>query len=112
MKKIKGFALLILATGLIIPLTIINRHYVDEKYGDTNGYWKVTARNIDVWANAEFKALWNAELKTTYGYKFGVIGETISEALQRNCELGTLTKRGQQLYNIINWIDPGHFMEL
>lgn len=112
MKKIKGFALLILATGLIIPLTIINRHYVDDKYGDTNGYWKVTARNIDVWANAEFKALWNAELKTVTGYKFGAIGETISEALQRNCEMGTLTKRGQQLYNIINRIDPGHFVGL
>lgn len=112
MKKIKGFALLTLATGLIIPLTIINRHYVDEKYGDTDGYWKVTARNIDVWANAEFKALWNAELKAENGYKFGVIGETISEAMQRNYELGTLTKRGQKLYNIINRIDPGHFVEL
>lgn len=112
MKKIKGFALLIFATGLIIPLTIINRHYVDEKYGDTNGYWKVTARNIDVWANAEFKALWNAELKTKTGYKFGVIGETISEALQRNCEMGTLTKRGKKLYKIINRIDRGHFNEL
>lgn len=112
MKKVKGFALLILATGLIIPLTIINRWYVDEKYGDTNGYWKSTARNIDIFANVEFRALWNAELRTSYGYAFGKIDETISEALQRNFELGTLTKRGQQLYKLINWIDKGHFEEL
>lgn len=112
MKKIKGFALLILATGLIIPLTIINRCYVDAKYGDTNGYWKSTAINIDVWANSEFRALWNAELRTAAGYEFGNEGETISEALQRNCELGTLTKRGKQLFKIINRIDPGHFNEL
>ena len=109
MKKVKGFALLIIATGLIIPLTIVNRWYVDAKYGDTNGYWRNTARNIDVWANVEFRALWNAELRTEDGYTFGLITETISEALQRNCELGTLTKKGKQLYNLINWIDPGHF---
>lgn len=112
MKKIKGFALLIIATGLIIPLTIVNRWYVDAKYGDTNGYWRNTARNIDVWANVEFRALWNAELKTEDGYTFGLITETISEALQRNYELGTLTKRGKQLYNLINWLDKGHFENL
>lgn len=112
MKKTKGFALLIIATGLIIPLTIVNRWYVDGKYGDTNGYWKNTARNIDIFANVEFRALWNAELRTQDGYAFGKAGETISEALQRNCEIGTLTKRGQQLYKIINRIDPGHFEEL
>ena len=112
MKKIKGFTLLILATGLIIPLTIINRWYVDSKYGDTNGYWKNTARNIDIFANVEFRALWNAELRTSYGYAFGKAGETISEALQRNYELGTLTKRGKILYKLIDKIDKGHFEKL
>lgn len=120
MKKVKGFSLLIFATGLIIPLTIINRKNVDEKYGNTETYWLHTARNIDVWANAEFKATWNKELVSAievngqiiYPYSFGKIGETISEALQRNCELGTLNKRGKKLYKIINRIDPGHFEEL
>ena len=120
MKKIKGFAVLILAIGLILPLTIINRKNVEEKYGHTDTYWLYTARNIDVWGNAEFKATWNKELITAriegneliYPYKFGKEGETISEALQRNYELETLTKRGKQLYNIINRIDPGHFEEL
>lgn len=120
MKKITGFALLIFASGCIVPLSIINRHYVDEKYGNTETYWLNTARNIDVWANVEFRATWNKELivaridgdELIYPYKFGKEGETISEALQRNFELGTLTKKGKQLYNIINRIDPGHFNEL
>ena len=50
MKKVKGFALLIIATGLIIPLTVINRRYVEQKYGDTDGYFQNTALNIDIWA--------------------------------------------------------------
>ncbi|MGV4413886.1 hypothetical protein [Chryseobacterium sp. T1] len=112
MRKIKGFALLVLAVGLIIPLTIINRDNVDEEYGDTDGYWKDTAKNIDIWANREFRATWNKELKLDGGYEFGAEGETISEALQRNHELGTLSKRGKKLYNIINKIDPGHFDDL
>lgn len=120
MKKITGFALLIFAIGCILPLTIINRKNVEEKYGNTDTYWLHTARNIDVWANVEFRATWNKELAYAielngviiYPYKFGKEGETISEALQRNCELGTLTKRGKQLYHIINRIDPGHFEEL
>lgn len=112
MKKIKGFALLTIATGLIIPLTILNRNNVREEYGDTYGYFRDTARNIDIWANREFRATWNKELRTADGYEFGKFDETISEALQRNCELGTLTKKGQKLYNIINRIDPGHFNEL
>lgn len=120
MKKVTGFAALTFAIFCVLPLTIINRKNVDEKYGNTETYWLHTARNIDVWANAEFKATWNKELVSAievngqiiYPYAFGKEGETISEALQRNCELGTLTKRGKKLYKIINRIDPGHFEEL
>ena len=92
MKKVKGFALLTVATGLIIPLTIINRRYVDEKYGNTDGYWQSTAKNIDIWANKEFRATWNAKLIIPSGYKFGIEGETISSALGKNELMGTLTK--------------------
>lgn len=120
MKKVKGFAALSFAIFCILPLTIINRRNVDELYGNTETYWLHTARNIDVWGNTEFRSTWNKELITArieggeliYPYKFGKEGETISEALQRNFELGTLTKKGKQLYNIINRIDPGHFNEL
>lgn len=108
MKKVKGFALLTVATGLIIPLTIINRHYVDEKYGDTAGYWQSTAKNIDIWANKEFRATWNAKLIIPSGYKFGIEGETISSALGKNELMGTLTKEGKTLVKMLNKLEKNH----
>lgn len=116
MKKIKGFALLTVATGLIIPLTIINRHYVDEKYGDTAGYWQSTAKNIDIWANKEFRATWNTRLvhavevdgMIIYPYKFGVDGETISSALGKNQLMGTLTAEGKRLVKILHKLEKNH----
>ncbi|MBU4537001.1 MAG: hypothetical protein L6264_07235 [Weeksellaceae bacterium] len=108
MKKITGFALLIIATGLIIPLTVVNRHYVDEKYGDTDGYFRDTAYNIDVWANREFRATWNALLRTEGGYAFGREGETISSALGKNERDGTLTEKGKQLVKLLNALDKDH----
>lgn len=116
MKKQKGFALLIIATGLIIPLTVINRHYVDDKYGNTDGYWQSTAKNIDIWANKEFRTTWNARLVQAievdsviiYPYKFGVDGETISSALGKNQLMGTLTKEGKILVKILNRLEKNH----
>lgn len=116
MKKVKGFALLIIATGLIIPMTIVNRHYVDEKYGNTDGYWQSTAKNIDIWANKEFRATWNARLVKaiekdgilTYPYKFGVDGETVSSALGKNELLGTLTEEGHKLVALLNRLEKDH----
>ena len=108
MKKKKGFALLVIATGLIIPLTIINRHYVDEKYGSTEGYWQSTAKNIDIWANKEFRATWNAKLIIPSGYKFGIEGETISSALGKNELMGTLTKEGKILVKMLNKLEKNH----
>ena len=108
MKKVKGFALLITATGLIIPLTVINRHYVDEKYGNTDGYWQSTAKNIDIWANKEFRATWNTKLIIPSGYKFGIEGETISSALGKNELMGTLTKEGKTLVKILNKLEKNH----
>ena len=108
MKKQKGFALLIIATGLIIPLTVINRHYVDDKYGNTDGYWQSTAKNIDIWANKEFRATWNAKLIIPSGYKFGIEGETISSALGKNQLTGTLTAEGKRLVKILHKLEKNH----
>ena len=108
MKKVKGFALLSVATALIIPLTIINRHYVDEKYGNTDGYWQSTAKNIDIWANKEFRATWNAKLIIPSGYKFGIEGETISSALGKNQLMETLTAEGKKLVKILNKLEKNH----
>lgn len=116
MKKVKGFALLIIGISLILPMTIVNRHYVDAKYGDTNGYWQSTAKNIDVWANKEFRATWNARLVQTievngvitYPYAFGVDRETISSALGKNEVMGTLTKEGKKLVKLLNALEKDH----
>ena len=108
MKKVKGFALLIIATGLIIPLTVINRRYVEQKYGDTDGYFQNTAVNIDIWANREFRAFWNEAMRKENGYQFGVIGETISSAMGKNQRDKTLTICGKILVTILDFLDKNH----
>jgi hypothetical protein len=76
--------LFIIAWVLIPPLTVWNLIIVNRKYGSTKGYFRSTALSIDIWANREFRAFWNAQLRTEEGYEFGVIGETISSALGKN----------------------------
>lgn len=108
MKNLKGFLLLQIAVSLIIPLTILNRRQVRKNRGSTDGYYRNTAFNIDIWANREFRTLWNTQLKTAGGYSFGREGETISSALGKNQRDGTLSKRGKLLANILDWLDKGH----
>ena len=107
-KNIIGFGLLVFAAGSIVPMTIINRHYVAEKNGSTYGYWQSTAKNIDIWANKEFRATWNAKLIIPSGYKFGIEGETISSALGKNQLMGTLTAEGKKLVKILNRLEKNH----
>ena len=107
-KNIIGFGLLVFAAGSIVPMTIINRHYVAEKNGSTYGYWQSTAKNIDIWANKEFRATWNAKLIIPSGYKFGIEGETISSALGKNELMGTLTAEGKRLVKILHKLEKNH----
>ena len=115
-KNIIGFGLLVFAAGSIVPMTIINRHYVAEKNGSTYGYWQSTAKNIDIWANKEFRATWNTRLvhavevdgMIIYPYKFGVDGETISSALGKNQLTGTLTAEGKRLVKILHKLEKNH----
>lgn len=102
-----GFLLFILAYILFLPLTVVNYFYVKSK----SGYFRNSALNLDIFANREFRALWNSTLQKD-GYKFGRIGETISSALGKNIQNGTLTKKGEFLVliltkehciNAINW---------
>ena len=106
--KNSSLILVFVSAGLVVPLTIINRQYVKDKYGSTNGYYRNTARNIDIWANVEFRATWNARLRTADGYEFGVVGETISSALGQNQIDGTLTKEGWKLVRLLEKIEKNH----
>ena len=108
MKKVKGFALLIIATGLIIPLTIINMIFVSKKNHSIDGYFRNTALNIDIWANREFRAFWNGAMRKENGYLFGVVGETISSALGKNQRDKTLTNCGEILVAILDFLDKNH----
>lgn len=85
--------LFITAWLLIPPLTIWNLIVVRKKYGNTKGYFRSTALSLDIWANREFRTLWNAKLKLENGYAFGKDGETISSALGKNERDETLSKK-------------------
>jgi hypothetical protein len=90
-----GFLLFILAYILFLPLTILNWFLVKKK-----GYFRQSALNLDVYANSEFRTLWNTTLQKN-GYKFGKAGETISSAIGKNIQNGTLTKTGKILVLIL-----------
>ncbi len=92
-----GFPLFVIALVLIFLLTMVNYWYVDNK----KGYFRSTAKNLDVFGNREFRAFWNAVLIKPDGYKFGKEGETLSSALGKNIQKGTLTKTGKVLVFIL-----------
>ena len=100
--------LFVIAWILIPPLTIWNLIVVNKKYGNTKGYFRSTALSIDIWGNREFRTLWNSRLIIEGGYQFGREGETISSALGKNKLMGTLTKEGNKLANLLDKIDTNH----
>ena len=100
--------LFIIAWVLILPLTVWNLIIVNRKYGNTKGYFRSTALSIDIWANREFRTLWNTQLRIDGGYEFGKTGETISSALGKNERDKTLTKTGKLLVKILDFFDENH----
>lgn len=94
-----GFILFILAHVLVYPLTVIN--YFNVPKNNRKGYFRDTAKSIDVWACREFRATWNKLLIHANGYRFGKEGETISSALGKNIQLEALTKTGKVLVFIL-----------
>ena len=100
--------LFIVAWLLILPLTVWNLIVVYQKYGNTKGYFRSTALSIDIWANREFRTLWNDKLRIDRGYEFGKENETISSALGKNERDKTLSKKGKLLVKILNFLDKNH----
>lgn len=99
----QGFILFLIAYILTFPMTIINYIVVKEK-----GYFRSTALSIDIFANREYRATWNKFLKKENGYPFGKKGETISSSIGKNQRDGTLTKTGEILCSILDWLDKNH----
>ena len=96
--------LFLIAWVFLFPLTIINFIFARCP----RGYFKSTAINIDVFANREFRAMWNRLLRKRHGYNFGEVGETISSALGKNQLNGSLTKLGKCLVWMLDKIDRNH----
>ena len=100
--------LFLFAWFLILPLTVWNLIVVYQKNGSVKGYFRSTALSIDIWANREFRTLWNTQLRIDGGYEFGVVGETISSALGKNQRDKTLTNCGKILVAILDFLDKNH----
>ena len=100
--------LFLVAWLLIPPLTIWNLIVVYRKNGSVKGYFRGTALSLDIWANKEFRTLWNTQLRIAGGYKFGKENETISSALGKNQRDKTLTICGKILVAILDFLDKNH----
>ena len=103
-----NFLLFVFAWLLIPPLTIWNLVVVYRKNGSVKGYFRGTALSLDIWANKEFRTLWNTQLRIAGGYKFGKENETISSALGKNQRDKTLTICGKILVAILDFLDKNH----
>ncbi|WP_298999852.1 hypothetical protein ACOKFD_07285 [Flagellimonas sp. S174] len=66
------------------------------------------AISIDQLGNVLMQHLFNTLWITKVGYKFGNRDETISSALGKNKQLGTLTGFGRAIDKILDLIDPNH----
>ena len=100
--------LFVFAWLLILPLTAWNLIVVYQRDGTIKGYFRGTALSIDIWANREFRTLWNVKLRIENGYEFGREGETISSALGKNQRDKTLTTSGKILVFILDFLDENH----
>ena len=104
-----GVVLFVISICVFVPLTLINYVAVVITSKDRGkGYFLNTATNIDKFGNQEFRTLFNLTLRTSSGYKFGLIGETISSVLGKNERDQTLSAVGRALAWFLNRLDKNH----
>jgi len=102
-----GLLLFFVSIAIFVPLTLVNYIAVVFTSKDRGkGYFLNTATNIDKFANQEFRTIFNMIL--VRGYRFGLIGETISSVLGKNKRDGTLTAIGKGLVWILDLLDKNH----
>ncbi|MEY5050039.1 MAG: hypothetical protein RLZZ175_3407 [Bacteroidota bacterium] len=71
-------------------------------------YLLTISLSIDQMGNVILAPLFNRIMIKRNGYKFGDEDETISYVLGRNQITETLSKCGNLLANLLDWIDPNH----
>ena len=108
----KGFILLLLAvffSVILYPLgiiySLITLRFLFKQLGS---YWFIMAVSVDQLGNVVMSTLFNDVMITKYGHKFGDEDQTISMVLGVNKAMGTLTKSGKLIADILNKIDPDH----
>lgn len=96
-----GILLYLIAVTLFLPLTALNILVVVFKNAKAKGFFRTLnqyfytgAIGLDIFANYEFRTLWNTFLRKKNGYKFGMKGETISSVLGKNQKAKTLSGAG------------------
>ena len=108
----KGFILLVIAVLMSIVLFPIGWVYsmitFKLSFKRLGGYWFVMAVSVDQLGNVVMGTLFNKLLRTKYGHKFGDEDQTVSMVLGVNKKMGTLTKLGKFIADLLNKIDPDH----
>ena len=110
-KHLVSYVLLVVALFLCLFFFPVFILYFTLKTIKQRG-WKLFALTlaliIDILGNVIGEELLNDKLIILNGYKFGKSGQTISAVLGFNQELKTLTRSGEILANLLDWIDINH----
>jgi hypothetical protein len=108
----KGFILLVIAVLMSVVLypigwiySMINFKLSFKRLG---GYWYVMAVSVDQLGNVVMGTLFNDIFIRKYGHKFGDEDQTVSMVLGVNKKMGTLTKFGKFIADVLNKIEPNH----
>jgi hypothetical protein len=108
----KGFILLVIAVLMSVVLYPLGLIYslITFKFSfkELGAYWYVMAISVDQLGNVVMGTLFNDILIKKYGYKFGDEDATVSMALGVNKKMGTLTKLGKAIADILNFIEKDH----
>ena len=108
----KGFILLVIAVLMSVILYPIGWFYSLIKFKlsfKKLGSWLyVIAISVDQLGNVVMSTLFNDILIKKYGYEFGHEDLTVSAVLGVNKKMGTLTKLGKFIADLLNKIDPDH----
>jgi hypothetical protein len=108
----KGFILLVIAVLMSIVLYPIGWIYSIITFRGSlkklGSWWYVMAVSVDQLGNVVMSTLFNDFLIKKYGYEFGHEDLTVSAVLGINKKIGTLTKLGKFIADVLNKIDPNH----
>lgn len=104
--------ILTIPIGMIINLFLLFvKANIKEWWNRLGDYFLIFAIAIDVTGNVALAPILNKLFIKKEGYKFGNRKETISSALGKNKELGTLNKYGIWISDILDALDPNHVLK-